>query len=356
MCILGGYYTIMLESKEPKRFRLRLVRCAKKEGIKPAARLFSCSSNTVRKWLRRFDGTLASLESMSRAPLRSPNKLSVEAEREILKAKKKLPTWGAARLKRDMELPYSEKAIRRVLKEHGELRKWRRKKSQTKRCLREIKKQWDAWQQISTDTKYLDDMPEYWIQARKHNLPKHQYTARDVSTGALFLGFADDLSITYATLFKNRMMQHLKEHAVDFTRVTVQTDNGSEFIGSWQAKSDSAFTRAVERMGARHKTIPVGAHRFQADVETVHSLIENEFYFERFRSRRDFIRKAATYQNFFNYVRKNSGKENKCPFDLMREKDLNISPKILDLPPVYLDELLRPLKPSQGVHDVRTYP
>jgi len=310
----------------------------------------------VRKWLRRFDGTLASLEDRSRAPRTSPNKLSIEAEREILKAKKKLVTWGAARLKRDMNLPYSEKAIRRVLKAHGKLKKWRRKKPQTKKCLREIKKQWDTWQQISTDTKYLDDMPEYWIQARQLDLPRYQYTARDVSTGALFLGFADELSITYATLFKKRIMEHLNAHAVDLTNVTVQTDNGSEFIGSWQAKEDSAFTRTVERMGARHKTIPPGAHRFQADVETVHSLMEHEFYIERFKSRRDFIRKAATYQNFFNYVRKNSGKEHKCPFDLIREKDLNISPKILHLPPVYLNELLPPLKPSQGVHHVRTYP
>ncbi len=126
--------------------------------------------------------------------------------------------------------------------------------------------------------------------------------------------------------------------------------------GAWQAKHDSAFTRVVEDCSARHRTIPLGAHRFQADVEIVHSIMENEFYIERFKSRRDFIRKAAVYQNFFNCVRKNSGKENKCPFDLIRERDLNTSAKILHLPPVYLNELLRPLPLPQGVHHVRTYP
>jgi len=48
--------------------------------------------------------------------------------------------------------------------------------------------------------------------------------------------------------------------------------------------------------------------------------------------------------------------ENKCPFDLIREKDLSILPKNLHLSPVYLNELLRPLKPSQGIHLVRIYP
>ena len=80
--------------------------------------------------------------------------------------------------------------------------------------------------------------------------------------------------------------------------------------------------------------------------ETVHAIMENKFYIEKFKSQSGFIRKAATYQNFFNYVRKNSRKENKCPFNLVREKDLNILPKNLHLSPVYLNELLRPLKPK----------
>ncbi len=53
-------------------------------------------------------------------------------------------------------------------------------------------------------------------------------------------------------------------------------------------------------------------------MKTVHSLMENEFYIEKFRTRREFIRKAEIYQNYFNYARKNTGKENKTPFELIR--------------------------------------
>jgi len=59
-----------------------------------------------------------------------------------------------------MDLPYSAKAISRVLRERGLVRKWRRKKHEVKRCLREIKRNWRLWQQITADTKDLCDIPE----------------------------------------------------------------------------------------------------------------------------------------------------------------------------------------------------
>jgi hypothetical protein len=55
-----------------------------------------------------------------------------------------------------MDLPYSAKAISRVLRERG----LRRKKHEVKRCLREIKRNWRLWQQITADTKDLCDIPE----------------------------------------------------------------------------------------------------------------------------------------------------------------------------------------------------
>ena len=351
-----GYYTLVRESKDPRHLRLRMVQLARRLGVKPAARLFATSPNTVRKWLRRFDGTLASLAEQSRAPHHCPHKLSPQAEAEILRAKRRLPVWGVRRLKRDLQLPYSAKAIRRVLREHGRLRKWRRKKPQVKRCLREVKKRWALWQQIDAHTKDLKDMPEYLHQVKALGLPLHQYTVREVSCGVLWLGYAQELSLTYAELFARRIVKHLQDHGTQLPKVTVQTDNGSEFIGSWQAKDPSAFTLTIEASGARHRTIPPGAHRFQADVETVHALMETEFYLEPFRSRRDFLEKATTYQHFFNYVRPNSAKENKPPWDLVQEKLPNAQPRLLYLPPVFLENLLdQHLYPS-GVHDVGVHP
>jgi transposase len=329
-----------------------MVQHAKTHGVKPAARVFHTTPKTVRKWLQRFSGTLASLAERSRRPHHSPQKLHPAQEKKIVALKKRLPRWSARRLKRDFGLPYAEKTIRRVCREHGLHRKYRRKKHQTKRCLREVKKAWRLFQQIDIDTKNLCDIPEYWAQMQDHGLPRYQYTARDVSTGLLFLGFSTELSLSYADLFAQRIIDHLRRCRIDMNSVTWQSDNGSEFVGSWQAKADSQFTQTIQAVkGQIHRTIPPGAHRFQADVETVHSLMETEFYeIESFAHRHGFLDKATTYNLYFNLARLNSGKENKTPWELTCEKYLadhqadaskpkEPDPRLPILPPVYLDEL-----------------
>ena len=335
------YYDFMRICKDTKYLRLKLVQFARQEGVKPAARAFGCSPKTVRKWRDRYDGSLKSLSERSRAPHNHPNRITEADERKIVRAHNRLPTWGARRLKRDLELPYSVKTIAKVRKKRGLTRKYRRKKHQTKRCLREVKKRWRFMQQIDIDTKHLYDMPEYWPLIEDLGLPSYQYTARDVTTGTLYLGYSDELSLACAEVFAEQIIERLKKCGVKLGRATWQSDNGSEFIGSWQAKDASAFTKTIESVpGQGHKTIPPGAHRFQADVETVHSLMENEFYLiEPFRDRADFIRKANEYQLYFNLARTNSGKENKTPWQLIQTKFRNPDPRIPALAVCCLDRL-----------------
>jgi hypothetical protein len=233
-----------------------------------------------------------------------------------------------------------------VLRDHGLTCRYRRKKHETKRRLREVKKQWRFLQQIVVDTKDLSDIPEYWLPMRHRGLPRYQYTARDVTSGLLWLGYSDQLALAYATLFAERICAHLRACGCDLRRTTWQSDNGSEFIGSWQSKHASAFTHAIESVpGQQHRTIPPGQHRFQADVETVHSLMEPEFYeIEPFAGREDFRQKANAYQLYFNVARRNSYKEGCTPWELVQQKfaedrrgrpDLNLP--MLDV--VFLDEL-----------------
>ncbi|MBW2059278.1 MAG: hypothetical protein JRJ26_17460 [Deltaproteobacteria bacterium] len=127
----------------------------------------------------------------------------------------------------------------------------------------------------------------------------------------------------------------------DLTDCRIQTDNGSEFIGSWNAKSPSAFTLTVESIpGLQHHTIPPKAHTYQADVETAHRLIEDEFYeVETFLDRTDFLQKAAAYNLWFNVARPNSYKSNKTPFQIIHERDPTINPRTALLPPVFLDQI-----------------
>ena len=148
--------------------------------------------------------------------------------------------------------------------------------------------------------------------------------------------------MTYATRFAEYLNYHLQKVGADLSKTTRQTDNGSEYVGSWQSKESSAYTKVVESVpGQIHLTIPAGAHRFQADVESLHNLVEMEFYeVELFKHRPDFLNKAYSYQLFFNLMRPNSYKENKTPWQIAKENNPDLSIEVAKIQPVFLDELL----------------
>ena len=244
--------------------------------------------------------------------------------------------------------------------EYGLNRK-RRTRKRKKNDLRAVKMRFKPFEKALTDTKYLTDIPEYLKDQRLLKLPTHQYTWRDVKSGLQFLAYGAELSGTYATLFAGAIMEHLLRCGVDLSSATWQTDNGSEFIGSWQAKKTSAFTKCIENIpGQKHHTIPPGAHTWQSGVETVLNLIGNEFFvIENFNNRNDFFKKAATYQLFFNVVRPNSSKENRTPWNILVQDMHNPNPYIPLLPPIDLDLMLANKDPTnifQRGNHVRPYP
>src|SRR5918911_4988342 len=189
MCPLG-YYTMLLRSKDRTYLRFELVRYAREHGIKPAAREFSTTVRTVRKWLRRWEpGSLRGLEDRSRAPLHPRRGITGRQRRQAVRLKRRLPSWGASRMKRDFSLALSEKALRRIWREEGLLRR-KRRKHKTKQCLREVKRAWRLFEQTCVDTKDLYDIPELWAQAKALGLPRYQYTAREVVSGWHYMAFA----------------------------------------------------------------------------------------------------------------------------------------------------------------------
>jgi len=302
------------------------------------------------------EGTLLGLEELSRAPQNPYRKIGPEQRQQVIKLKVQLPSWGAQWMKRDFDLTISEKAIRRIWRQEGLLRK-KRRKHQTKNDLRAVKAKWRLFEQTCWDTKELTDIPELWLQIRRHNLPTIQYTTREVVSGLQLIAYAHERALCYSTLFAEIVLEHLQRCGVQFSDARVQSDNGSEFIGSWNARNDSSFTKTVQTIpGLTHTTIPPAAHRWQADVETVHNLIEDEFYMaETFISRRDFLNKASAYILWFNAARKNSSKGNKTPWEIIKQKNPKLNPEIVALPPLFLDELLNNKFHSKNKGGVRSY-
>jgi transposase-like protein len=330
--------------------RLAMVMWAKTHGIHDAARKFGCSRNTVRLWLRRFEaGGRGALVERSRAPHRCPHRISKAAEKRILAARDDAPFMGPRRLKDLNGLRPSLGAIARVLRQHGRTRKPRRK-HQKKNDLREVKRQYRAFERIQADTKPLFDIPAYWPQMKALHLPWHLYTHRDVKTGALFTDYADELSTSHATISTRRVIGRLERHGHLFDGQRLSTDNGSEYGGTDKHLRQVGYHAVVGSLHVEHRFLPPASPKCHADVETVHGWIEREFFdWETFTSRADFFEKAAAYQNWWNFARPNyskgDGKTGKTPTQLLREE--GIDPRVLLLTADDLDAHLR--------HDPRGY-
>jgi transposase len=346
------YFDLIREMKDGYNHRLRLVQSARQRGIKPTARLFSTTVPTVRKWLRRYlQHGLSALVDRSRAPHRQPRRTCPELEQQVIALRQQLPTFGARRLIREFDLPLSHRALERVWRVNGLLPK-RRRKYQRKQDLAQVKAQWALFQQISADTKDLDDIPHYWPQAQQLDLPVVQYTAREVRSGLLFWSFAQRRGATVSALFAARIQQHLERCGVSLRDLVWQTDNGSEFIGGHdEAGKPTGFPAALR--GSQHVRIPPGAHTYQSDVETVHRLEEDEFFhLETFVNRGDFLAKTHTYQLYFNLVRPNSHKENQSPWQIIERLAPRSPFGLCLLPPVFLDYYLD----DSGGYDVPRHP
>src|SRR6202140_4203219 len=107
--------------------------------------------------------------------------------------------------------------------------------------------------------------------------------------------------------------------------------------------------RATDRIGAWP---PPAAHTFQSDVETVHRLVEDEFFdLETVASRGEFLAKAQTYQVCFNLARPNSHKQFQTPWQIIERLASRSTLQPCLLPPVFLDYYLD----DSGGYDVPSY-
>src|SRR5437899_7819158 len=211
--------------------RHQLVQFARTKGIKAAVRHFGCFRNTVRKWLRRFrhQGN-AGLRSQSRAPKSCPHKTKDSLENKIVALRKKSPGFGARRLIAEFDLPVGHNAAQRIINSH-QLARPHKRRHRRKNDLRAVKAAYLPFTRFQMDVKYLTDIPFYWPQMQRNGLPRFQYTIRELSCGAQFLAYSNELSKTYATLAVERFLKHLQRYDVDTHQIVITTDLGVEFDG-----------------------------------------------------------------------------------------------------------------------------
>jgi len=343
------YYQINGGKGSKFSIRVEMVQCAISDGISAAARDYGTTRHTVRKWLLRYEACgVSGLEDRSRRPKNSPGKVPEGVEGRVIALRERYPTFGGRRFAMDFDVGCSHTTVYNILKRNGAFRKarrkWRRKKD-----LRDLKKKLGVLEKVQVDVKHLKDIPELYRALKSYKLPRYQYTARDVRTGMVLVAYAYEASLTNSVTFTHYLGQHVDRFGGGLKAKKVQTDNGSEFVGSHKAKRESGFTEAVKYWGGRHVRIPPRSATFNSDVEAFHGLVEREFYrVEGFSSLADFLGKAYAYVSYFNLKRHNRGKDGKAPYEIATDLCPGTSGHLFAPVPIVLDFI----DPLTGVYHV----
>ena len=274
--------------------RLEMVRFANEESIKKAAKVYSCSKNTIKKWCRRYAAYgLSGLIDKSRVPKNSPKRIKQDCIDKIAmvaknaQEKKKHITVKNIR-KATKITDYSDVTINRYINKALDKKRNKKHKKTTNGDV-SWKKKLLPWQLIQIDIKYLtdiDNLKPYFaneLNDFKGIKVKYQITARDVATGASIVAYCHEKSITYTTIFLNDILYpFLKQFKqLNLKEITIQTDNGNEFTNRYkrtkgQDPAKSSFTLFIEDKFKRHKTNIPSHPTSDSDVESFHWSIERD--------------------------------------------------------------------------------
>ena len=305
------------------------------KSYRKTAGLNSVNPKTVVKWVKRYrENGLGGLRDLPRTPRCPRRKVTPQMERELLRWRDRTG-FGARRMRMELGFEFAARTIHKVLVRNNRV-KPRRKKWRKKRDLRKIKSKLRPFQKVQMDIKYLDDMPEFYPDYVAHKLPRYEITIRDVRSGAVWLFYSRERSVWATCMAADIFAHHLQKHGIKLSQVKIQTDNGSEFSGQRMHHIRGFRYHIKEVLKMKHGFIPPRYPNANADVESFHRLVEDEFYTrERFGACSEFLGKAFTYQLYFNLVRKNSYKGWQSPADILGK--YNIDPRALVLHPVILE-------------------
>ena len=258
------------EVKERYYFLRSVVRS--KKSITRACALAGKSTDSFNLWGKRLCRLkkLSSLKCKSRAPKRSPTKISKRVERKILALRKAEPSHGPERisfdLKRIFGLEVSQDRVYRALKRNSLISKARSKRL-TKRHIKRYRRPLPGYLQM--DVKYVT----YKINGQQYyqfNVVDHCTTWR--------------VTRVYRHLNHYNLMTFLKvlEALCPFPIIQIQTDNGMEFTDKYRGNVEPTgkhpLDRWCEARGIEHRLIPVGQKELNGKVENTHKQDDREFY------------------------------------------------------------------------------
>jgi transposase InsO family protein len=258
------------EVKERYYFLCSVVRS--KQSVTRACAKAGKSTDSFNLWGERLrkQKKLSALKGKSRAPKRSPTRVTKRVERKIIALRKAEPSNGAERISFDLKklfgLDVRADRVYRVLKRNNLISKARSKRL-TKRHIKRYRQPLPGYLQM--DVKYVT----YKI----HGQQFYQFNVVDHCT-------TWRLTRVYRQLNHYNLMTFLKllEARCPFPIIQIQTDNGMEFTDKYRGNVEPTGEHPLDQWckarGIEHRLIPVGQKELNGKVENTHKQDDREFY------------------------------------------------------------------------------
>ena len=243
-------------------------------GVTKAAVRYHTNRQYIYRWMKRYDGTLHSLENRSHRPHRHPNQHTPEEIKLILNMRHRNTNAGIVVFwvkLRSRGYTRSISGLYRFLRKRNSMAV---KLPNPKKCTPKPYEQMSyPGQRVQIDVKFV---PKICIVGQEEPTQWYQYTFIDEYTRFLYPEAFPEHSTYSSTLFIQHCVKRFR-YAIE----CVQTDNGSEFtnrlVGTKNPKP-TLFEKTLEQLNIRHKLIKPHTPRHNGKVERSHRKDNEEFY------------------------------------------------------------------------------
>lgn len=304
-------------TQEAKR-RQGVVKLAIRKGQSFASRIYGVSLSSVKRWLKRYDGTWQSLAEKSHRPQSHPQR-HTEHEETIIRQ-----SLSEAFFRYGWEGAYM------VAKKKGYLRSYSGFIYAARRMglcggakeHKAPKKQDRRYPELLTPGELVQidvkEVPYNCLRGKVRADGKHlyQWTAIDACTRVRFIYGFEEHTPENSVKFLKMLLK-----SFPFRIQTVQTDNGTEFTYKYISDTEECpFDEALRTAGITHVLIPPRTPWHNGKVERSHRNDQRYFYnWEKFTSVADLNEKLKEHLHWSNRkIMRTLG--NKSPIELLREK------------------------------------
>ena len=293
----AGTLFAMNKITQTARYRQSLIHYAQKNGVTEAAIRYRTYRQYIYRWMKRYDGTLQSLEDRSHRPHSHPNQHRPDEIKLIDDMRRRNPNAGLVVFWVKLRQRGYERSISglyRFLQKRGQQAV---KLPNPKYTPKPYEKMQYPGQRVQIDVKFV---------------PASCLVGDAALDGGFFqFTFIDEYSrFRYLEAFK----EHSSYSAAEFIRhcvkkfpyaiECVQTDNGSEFTNRMNGSKTvrpTLFQKTLDDLGIQHKLIKVFTPRHNGKVERSHRK-DNEYFYasHKFYSFEDFQKQLAVWQYKYN--------------------------------------------------------